>query len=92
MYGNGAHEGDRWEGSFRADLKHGWGHYHYRSGAVDVSKFENGAEMPGVEGVRWSSDRKRAWVLRDGAPTEELSVDAASERVRELMAGEAGAR
>ena len=37
------------------------------------------------EGVRWSGDRKRAWVLRDGMPREGLSVEEASERVRQLM-------
>ena len=86
-HGDGAHEGDRWEGWWRADQKHGWGHYHYRSGDVDVSKFESGVEVAGLagEGVRWSGDRRKAWVLRDGRPREELSIEAASEHVRQLM-------
>ncbi len=56
-------------------MKHGAGTYHWVDGEVDVSWYQEDKRVG--EGVRWTTDRKKAFRLVRGTKKEELSLDEA---------------
>ena len=72
-YNNGqCFEGFFWEGT-----RNGMGKYQLTDGRVDIYRYEN--DMRVGEGVRWSTDRKKAWRLMDGKVKGKISLQVASE-------------
>lgn len=69
-------------GSFSGGVFHGVGTYIYADGRAERSRYVNGEEAG--EGVRWSHSRGRAWRLRDGTVTEEISSQEAAAAALEL--------
>ena len=62
--GNGRyyyHNGHAFEGNFKRGRRHGKGNYELSDKRMDVHLYVNGARVG--DGVRWSSDRKKAWRL-----------------------------
>ena len=48
------------DGDWQLNKKHGLGIYYWTDGEVDISWYENDARL---ESVRWTSDRRRAYIL-----------------------------
>ncbi|KAL3823819.1 hypothetical protein ACHAXA_011606, partial [Cyclostephanos tholiformis] len=67
--------GDTYDGQWKNGLKHGAGTYHWVDGEVDVSWYQEDKRVG--EGVRWTTDRKKAFRLVRGTKKEELSLDEA---------------
>jgi hypothetical protein len=74
MHGRGIltyDNGEVYDGQFVRGRRFGCGAYHHASGVVTVSEWLNDRTV-GVA-VRWSADRRRAWVLLDGKVERDLS-------------------
>ena len=74
--------GNVFTGSFSGGVFHGVGTYIYADGRAERSRYEHGQEAG--HGVRWSHSRARAWRLRDGTITEEMSSEDAVAAALEL--------
>ena len=68
--------GDVFEGQFEGNLKNGIGVYHYHDGECDLSRYEDDVRVG--ESVRWSADRKKAFVLTEEPSVREVSLEEAS--------------
>ena len=77
---------DVYEGEWKAGVREGHGTYRFANGRVKVGRYEMNADVG--EGVRWSTDRQKAWRLQNGAVAQEISLDEArqiAERVGEAV-------
>jgi len=84
-----SHLGSCFVGVWRRGWADGAGIYHWADGRVDLGRFVGEAErLPLLaavgEGVRWSRDRSRASLLRNGVETEEISQQRAEEIAEKL--------
>lgn len=68
--------GQCFEGHFQAGRRNGFGKYQLTDGRVDIYRYENDKRVG--EGVRWSSNRKKAWKLRDGKVQKKVNLKDAS--------------
>ena len=62
-----------YEGQWCAGKKEGRGTHRYASGNVKVGCYRAGADFG--EGAKWSADRQKALLLRDGAVVQEISLE-----------------
>ena len=74
--------GDEFDGEWAADLWEGRGLYLWADGTADSAVFQDGQYVG--DGVRWSADRKRTWLLVDGELDAEITMDDARELTAEL--------
>lgn len=76
--------GDRHTCVYKLGRATGGGLIHRRDGWVDVVRYGDQGELAG-EGVRWSADRRQAWLLADGEVVREIGPTEA-----DLMASRMG--
>ena len=74
--------GEQYEGSFLNDQRHGKGSFKWSSLREDVCTFEEGRQVG--EGVRFSADKQKAWLIQDGQEVREIPVAEAQERAEKL--------
>lgn len=67
--------GDVFEGQFEGNLKNGIGVYHYKDGECDLSLYAHDQRIGDC--VRYSRDRKRAFLLGNGG-SKGISLEEAS--------------
>lgn len=68
--------GNVYEGGFEAGVFHGFGTYTHADGRAECNRYVNSHEVG--EGVRWSANRARAWVLSSGILESEIDLAAAA--------------
>jgi len=83
-----SHLGSSFSGVWRRGWADGAGVYHWADGRADVGRFAGEADrLPLLaavgEGVRWSQDRSKASLLRNGVEMEAISM----QRAQEIAAG-----
>lgn len=64
--------GEVYCGDYKAGERNGKGTFHWRDGCVDIGHYTGGKDKG--DGVRFSKDRKEAYLLRDGKETEEIGL------------------
>ena len=74
--------GDVYEGGWNNGFKDGPGHYRWRDGEVDVSRYSSDYRVG--EGAWWSEDRGRAYRLVRGNVQEEIDLGEA-DRIAESL-------
>jgi hypothetical protein len=74
--------GQRFEGMFCNGKRHGKGKLQRIDGELDIYRYE--FDVRSVQGVRWSPDRTKAWLLQSGKVKHKLSVVDAVSLVYEL--------
>jgi hypothetical protein len=74
--------GQRFEGNFASGKRHGKGKLQRVDGELDIYRYEY--DVRSVQGVRWSPDRTKAWLLQSGKVKSKLSVVDAVSLVYEL--------
>jgi len=75
-------DGDVYVGQYQDDKRHGQGKYTYANGAFELAFYV--ASEPSGEAVKFSKDRQKAWLLKDGKEGRELSPSEAVKKVEEL--------
>ena len=70
-------------GEHQHDNTHGRGKYTFADGDFDLGFYVDDCKDSG-EGVRFSKDRQKAWLLKDGEIAQELSRSEAAKKVEEL--------
>lgn len=71
--------GDAFEGQFERNLKNGVGVYHYKDGECDLSLYKDDRRVG--ESVRYSKDRRRAYLLAEdghGGSSSAITLDEGS--------------
>ncbi|KAL3776393.1 hypothetical protein HJC23_013301 [Cyclotella cryptica] len=72
--------GDVFEGQFDNNMKNGIGVYHYVDGECDLSRYVDDQRVG--DSLRYTHDRKRAFLLMEDSSSKELSLDEASMEAR----------
>ena len=76
--------GDVYVGGFEGGLRGGaGGTMRFADGRVIVTRYKGG--QPSGEGVGWSADSDRAWLLADGKGTREIDLDEARELAEDVL-------
>ena len=86
MHGHGKftfENGAVYVGEHQHDNTHGRGKYTFADGDFDLGFYVDDCKDSG-EGVRFSKDRQKAWLLKDGEIAQELSRSEAAKKVEEL--------
>jgi len=79
-------DGQSFEGSFLEGKRHGKGKYQLTDGRVDIYRYINDIRVG--EGVRWSTNRRKAWRLVDGKPKGKISLQIASQIMLHIGEGQ----
>jgi len=74
--------GDVFEGQFDNNMKNGIGVYHYVDGECDLSWYVDDQRVG--DSLRYTNDRKRAFLLLEDSSSQELSLDEASIEARAM--------
>ncbi|KAL7520640.1 hypothetical protein ACHAWX_005353 [Stephanocyclus meneghinianus] len=74
--------GDVFEGQFDNNMKNGIGVYHYVDGECDLSWYVDDQRVG--DSLRYTNDRKRAFLLLEDSSSQELSLDEASTEARAM--------
>ena len=69
-------------GECQHNKKHGHGKFTFPDGVFDLVSFVD--DRPSGEAVRFSKDRQKAWLIKDGKVAQELSPSEAAKKVEEL--------
>jgi regulator of replication initiation timing len=72
--------GDVFEGQFLNNMKNGIGVYHYIDGECDLSRYEDDRRIG--ESLRYTKDRKKAYLLSEDFSSKEISIDDAAFQAR----------
>ena len=75
-------DGAVYDGDFQHGDKHGKGKYTFADGNFELGFYVDGNDSG--EGVGFSKDRQKAWLLKDGEEVRELSPSEAAKKVQEL--------
>ena len=68
--------GHCFEGMFRNGMRNGRGKYQLTDGRVEIYRYVNDNRVG--DGVRWSSDRKKAWKMNGGKVVKRISMEDAT--------------
>lgn len=69
--------GHSFEGMFRNGQRNGRGKYQLTDGKVEIYRYVNDCRKG--DGVRWSSDRKKAWRMNGGKAIKRVSMEEAAQ-------------
>lgn len=64
--------GISFEGTFNYGKRHGKGKLQKKDGEVEIYRYENNVRLD--PGVRWSTDRTKAWKLEGGRVKKSISI------------------
>jgi hypothetical protein len=74
--------GDVFEGQFQHNMKNGAGVYHYLDGECDLSSYKDDIRIG--KSLRYTKDRKRAYILSGNMDSKEISLDEAAVEARKM--------
>ena len=69
--------GHSFEGMFRNGKRNGRGKYQLTDGKVEIYRYVNDCRKG--DGVRWSSNRKKAWKMNGGKAIKRISMEEAAQ-------------
>ena len=75
-------DGDVYDGEFQDDKMHGKGTFTNPDGDFELGFYVD--DNDSGEGVKFTKDRQKAWLLKDGKAVRELSPSEAAKKVQEL--------
>jgi hypothetical protein len=67
--------GHGFEGMFRDGKRNGRGKYQLTDGRVEIYRYHNDSRVG--SGVRWSANRKKAWLMNDGKAIKRVTLSEA---------------
>ena len=85
MHGKGTFtypSGNVYVGEYQDGKRHGEGTFTWASGDFELGFYVDGKDSG--EGVKFTKDRQKAWLLKDGKVVRELSPSEAAKKVQEL--------
>ena len=71
-----------YDGEYQDNKRHGKGTFIYDDGNFELGFYVDGKDSG--EGVKFTKDRQKAWLLKDGKVVRELSPSEAAKKVQEL--------
>jgi hypothetical protein len=74
--------GDVFEGQFENNMKNGVGVYHYIDGECDLSRYKDDRRVG--SSLRYTKDRKQAYLLSEDFSSKEISIDDAAKEARAM--------
>ena len=74
--------GDVFEGQFSCNMKNGIGVYHYIDGECDLSRYKDDRRIG--ESLRYTKDRKKAYLLSEDFSSKEISIADAAYQARSM--------
>jgi hypothetical protein len=74
--------GDVFEGQFEHNMKNGVGVYHYIDGECDLSRYKD--DRRAGESLRYTKDRKRAYLLSEDLSSKEITIADAAMHARAM--------
>jgi hypothetical protein len=74
--------GDVFEGQFELNMKNGVGVYHYLDGECDLSRYKDDRRVG--ESLRYTKDRKQAYLLSEDFSSKEISLADAAMQARSM--------
>lgn len=74
--------GHSFEGMFRDGKRNGRGKYQLTDGKVEIYRYVNDCRKG--DGVRWSTNRKKAWRMNGGKAVKRISLEEASQIAKRL--------
>lgn len=74
--------GHSFEGMFRDGKRNGRGKYQLTDGKVEIYRYVNDSRKG--DGVRWSSNRKKAWRMNGGKAVKRISLEEAAQIAKRL--------